>query len=253
MWPLVKRELEQMVTTTLRSSLISHAVFMIIAIGLMWLLGPKNIGYLDTNSINVLIFVFGMLMVGQFYTQFNLEEDASYGQLIFLQLLPIRTVDIIHAKYLSNLFVACAAFVWASLLISINLWMNDTLTMYGWLDGVVFIAFLLLLIASSLSWYFFIGNKRGFVVMYILSISWMVVMFIALGPVKDGITISFELFSSLLLCVAITIYLFSWAFSIKRIQKKGIPFQCESVEIDQQSERIEALKRRYKKRKERET
>jgi len=253
MLALVKRDLEQMVTTTLRSSLMSHAIFMIIAIGLMWLLGPKNIGYLDTNSINLLIFVFGMLMAGQFYTQFNLEEDVSYGQLTFLQLLPIRTVDIIHAKYLSNLLVACGAFVWASLLVSINLWMNGTLTMYGWIDGVVFLAFLLLLIASSLSWYFFIGNKRGFVVMYILSISWMVVMFIVLGPVKDGITISFGLFSSFLLCLAIAIYLFSWVLSVKRIQKKGILFERESVEIDQQSERIQALKNRYKKRKERDT
>lgn len=252
MWPLIKRDLDQMVTTTLRSSAISHVIFIIIAVVLMWLLGTNKTGLFETRSINLFILLIGMMMAGQIYSQFNLEEDASDRQLTFLQLLPIRTRHIVHSKFLANVIVAYAAFVWASLLISINLWINSTWSIDGWLPAVAFVAMLLVLMSSSLLWYFFIGNKRGFIIMYVFVIGWIATLFIVLGPVKDSVPISFGVLCILLLCCAIMIYLISWLLSVYRVQKKGIPTEVESLLMDKQYEYIEDLKRRYQARKERE-
>lgn len=249
MWPLIKRDLDQMVTTTLRSSGITHAIFVIIAILLMWVLGPRQFHLLDKRTINGFILLIGMIVAGLLYTQFSLEQDASNRQLTFLQLLPIRKVDIVHAKYISHLLVVTAAFVWASLLISFNLWINSTWTIDGWLIAVAFISMLLFLMACSLLLYFLSGNKHRFIWTYVMAIGWTTVLFIWIGPLASGIGISFGKLSSIIFILAVITYLISWGLSVINIQKKGTPIEVENLLLDKQNERIETLKQRYKERK----
>ncbi|QKY68823.1 hypothetical protein [Lentibacillus sp. CBA3610] len=76
---LIRRELEGMVTISIKRSLQTYIVFGLVLILLMWLLGPNIIGYLATDLISLFIFLIGMLAAGVSMLSV-MEDDAASRQ-----------------------------------------------------------------------------------------------------------------------------------------------------------------------------
>lgn len=247
MWPLIKRELDQMVTTTLRSSAKFYTVFTLISILVIWLLGPTMLGFLNTQSINLFILLFVMIVAGLLYTQFSLEEDASNRQMTLLQVLPISKRQMVHAKFISHLLVAVAAFIWTSILIAVNLFINSMWTIDGLLYATCLTSMLFMLIALNVLWFFMFGDHYGFIFSYVNFLVWTILLFIVVGPIVDSSAMSFGNVSIILLIGSFATFLLSWGFSIRIVRKKGIPKETKTYPaIDEQ---IEDLKKRYEARK----
>lgn len=249
MWALIKRNLDEMVMTTLRSSGITHIISGMVIILLMWILGTHVFGWLSTKDISFFLILIGMMVAAIFYTFSNIEEDASNRQNAFLQLLPVRKRYIIHAKFLSNLIVCIAAFIWISVLISANLLINDTWTLDAWLPTVVFVSTLLCLVSGGLLWNFTLGNKRGFWYFYAMFIVWTVLLYQLIGPIQKSIAASFSTLSVISLGGAAGVFLICWWISAAYVRRKGFPEEIGSIAIEKEQAKLEALKRRYDERK----
>ncbi|TRM12162.1 hypothetical protein FH966_10965 [Lentibacillus cibarius] len=61
MGPLIRRELDGMVTISIKNSFQTYLVLGLVLILLMWLLGPNVTGLFNTDMISLLLFITGFL------------------------------------------------------------------------------------------------------------------------------------------------------------------------------------------------
>ncbi|TFJ94409.1 ABC-2 transporter permease [Lentibacillus salicampi] len=245
MWPLIRRELDGMVTISLKKSFQTYTVFGLVLVLLMWLFGPSAIDYLEKDLISLLIFLIGMLSAGMNMLSV-MEDDAASKQLAFLQTLPVRESDIVHAKFLSTLLLGGFIFVWVSVLVSANLVINDVWTIESWMVVFLFLAVLVLLMAGNLLWYFCRGGLHNGWMNYLLLVAGALVL-LYLGFYRPS-GISQPFLYGMSLGFSVLAYLICWWAATTRVNKKGFPKEVDDPEREKMKEHAEELKRRYAER-----
>lgn len=75
----------------------------VVSILLMWIFGPKVIDVVSVDMENGFVSIMAVIissgtMIGK------LHNDGADQQMIYLQTLPVRNNQIVHAKFLSVLF-----------------------------------------------------------------------------------------------------------------------------------------------------
>lgn len=94
-------------------------IFGIVGIGfpiILWLLGPGFIGVFGAEDLHSFISIFGLLIVWQMVIN-GLQHDDSNRQMTFLQTLPVRGSQIVHAKFTGALLLCSCVVIWISLFI----------------------------------------------------------------------------------------------------------------------------------------
>ncbi|MFD2759626.1 ABC-2 transporter permease [Lentibacillus juripiscarius] len=244
MWMLIRRELDNMVTINLRRSFQAYIIFGLVFVLFMWLLGPRVIGYFEAEMFSLFVFMAGMLSAVASML-FTIEEDDAERQISFLQTLPIRKRDIVHAKFLSIFLVCGFMFIWVSVLNSANLLMNDVWTMESWMDVFIFLAVLIFLVAENLLWYFLRGLRSNWI-FYFSFIAWMTVL-VLLGfnrpsGISQSVICGVSLISSFLA------YPTCWWLSVRKVHHKGFPLEKDNPGRKNTEKHIEELKRRQSER-----
>ncbi|HLS10286.1 ABC-2 transporter permease [Lentibacillus sp.] len=245
MWPLVRRELDGMVTINLKRSFQTYVVFGLVLILLMWVLGPNVTDIFATELISLFLFLIGLLAAGMSLLS-TMEEDAANRQLEFLQTLPVRKTDIVHAKFLSSLLLCGFLFVWVSILVSANLLINDVWTVESIRIVFLYLAVLMLLATGNLLWYFLRGSLHGGWINYALLLNGSV--FLLYMGFYSPFGISKTFLFSISLAIAGFVYIGCWWLLAKRVKNKGFPKETDDPEREKIEKRAEELKRRYAER-----
>lgn len=240
---LIRRELDGMVTMNLRRSLQTYIIFGLLFVSFMWLLGPNVIGYLEMEAISLFVFMAGMLSAVVSMLSI-MEEDTTERQLSFLQTLPLRKRDIVHAKFLSILLVCGFMFIWVSVLVSANLLINDIWTMESWMVVFLFLSVLVFLMAENLLWYFLRGLRSNWI-FYFSFIAWMTVL-VFLGFNKPS-GISQSLISGISLISSFLSYFICWWIAVRKVHHKGFPLEKDKPGR-LTKKRLEELKERQSER-----
>ncbi|ALX48584.1 ABC-2 transporter permease [Lentibacillus amyloliquefaciens] len=245
MWRLIRRELDGMVTINLKRSFQTYFVFGLVLILLIWLLGPNAMSFLATGTISLFIFLIGMLSAGMHMLD-TMEEDAANRQLAFLQTLPVRKTDIVHAKFLSTLLLCGFIFVWVSVLFSANLLINDVWTVESTMIIFLFLAVLLLLVTGNLLWYYLRGSFYGGWINYALLLNGSV--FLLYVGFYSPFDIPKDFLFSISLAISSLVYLSCWWIMANWVKLKGFPKEVDDPHREKIEKHAEELKRRQAQR-----
>lgn len=238
---LLRRELEEMrVSADRKESVIILGIVSIIIILLEWLLGPALFDVYDTDGIAAFIVIIGMVHAGG-EVDFSIEEDHAHRQMSFLQTLPIRKNQIVHAKFL-NMFLLCGKiFLWIAILISFNQMINSNWELVDLTAALLAASSILLLMAEHLLRYFLWGyRKKGNWLNNISRVIWVVLFMIGF------IFMSWSWVLALFI-LSLIVYGICWRVSIKRIQKRGFPQEVEQLGFTKIEQSAEELKSRQSK------
>lgn len=224
---LIGREIENMGFSWREAS----RFYSLIGIGgvlVMWVLGPRVLGVVSTESSYVLIAIMGLVLAfGRLIV--GLERDEANRQLTFLQTLPVPKTNIIHAKFMSLLLLSALTIVWIAILFSLNMFVNGGKVEY-WMTDVLFVSMFIFVTAMSLLWYYFWGNHRLNTVFYVLVGLWGAIFVFVGFILRLFAGVSFIQVMGLALGVSVLIYLICWRVVVRRVYRKGIPREDTQAE-----------------------
>lgn len=194
----------------------------------MWVLGPRLLDVVSTESSYLLIAVMGLVLAFGRLT-IGIEHDETNQQLTFLQTLPIPKTNIVHAKFTGFLLLSAFTFVWISILFFLNDFVNGGKVEY-WMTGVLFTAMFVFVTAMTLLWYYIWGIRRLNIMFYVLLGIWAVI-FIVLGFLLRSTTdLSFVQMMGLDLAASVLIYFICWLLAVWRVYQRGIPKEVAKTE-----------------------
>lgn len=203
-------------------------------------MGPALFDVYDTDGIAAFIVILGMVHAGG-EVDFSIEEDNGHRQMSFLQTLPIRKRQIVHAKYLNMLLLCGKTFLWIVILISINQMINSNWELVDLTAALLAASSILLLMAEHLLRYFLWGyGKKGHWMNNISRMIWVVLPMFGLSFMAWSWV--FALF-----ILSLIVYGICWWVSIKRIQKWGFPQEVEQPGFTKIEQWAEELKSRQSK------
>ncbi|UJL46175.1 ABC-2 transporter permease [Virgibacillus sp. NKC19-16] len=216
---LISREFDEMFYW--KKMIYYHNLFGAGIILLTWILGPKVAGLTDVENMNMMICLIGLLFVyGRL--SYTMKQEAANRQITFLQTLPVRKNYIIHAKFLSNLGLCAASFIWMLLFVSLNQWINASWTFEAWMMASVFISMALFIAAIMQICHFIWGAGGKDWIFYIALAIWGVIA-ISSGFLLEDLGISFTQFWLLLIIVPMVIYFICWWVTIWWTNRSGFP------------------------------
>lgn len=216
---LIQRELEEMFYW--KKMIYYFNLFGAGIILLSWILGPKMIGFIDIENMNLMLCVIGLLFVyGRL--SYTMNQETANRQIIFLQTLPVRKNYIIHAKFLSTLGLCGAAFIWMSLFVSFNLWINTSWTFEAWMMALVFISMALFIAAIMQMCHFIWGAGGKDWIFYLALAIWGAIATLS-GFLLEDLGLSLTQFGLLLMIVPMAIYFICWWVSICWTNRNGFP------------------------------
>lgn len=217
---LIRRELQGEVVSNLGEKILSYVMFGIISIILMWLLGPRVTSFLDVDAMNEFVTIVALLITYAGISN-KLENDDNNRQMTFLQTLPVRKGHIVHAKFLNMLLVWGLTFVWISVVVSVNLFINGNWTLESWSHVWGFLSALLFIQTMVLFYYFWKGYRVVHVIFYLSAAVWGVI-FIPLGLTLESTGLSNSQLWGLSLLISFILYFVCWRISVQIVNTKGL-------------------------------
>ncbi|RYG73513.1 ABC-2 transporter permease [Lentibacillus lipolyticus] len=218
MWLLIRRELEGKDSSDF-GQLRGYLPLGIIVALSIYLFGPRVTGLLDVGKINSFLSILGVILVLGSLSERLEKDDANY-QMTFLQTLPVRKSQIVHAKFLNILFLCALMFVVLYIFISLNRWMNGVWMLAPWTELYAFMSFLLFLSAVTLFFYFKLGYQR---IQWVFLLSLLIWggAFMLIGSIMQYAR--FPVHPSLSLIISLILYFISWGMAVRKVNIKGIP------------------------------
>lgn len=221
---LIRRELDSMVYSWQEA----FRVYTLVGIGyilVMWILGPRIAGVIDAEQSSLLISIFGFTIAGGRMTV-SLERDKKKQQQTFLQTLPIYKTHIVHAKFLSILFLCAFTFVWISVFIIVNVFVNGGEMRY-WIMALLMASMFFFITGMTLLCYFLWGHRRIGLIFYSTLAVWTMAFMTMVFTMKSS-DISFSRLLGLALLVTAVIYFVCWWVAVCSVNKRGLPQETSS-------------------------
>lgn len=223
---LIRRELDAMVYSWQEAI----RVYTLVGIGyilVMWVLGPRVVGVIDAEQSSLLISILGFMIAGGRLT-FNLEQYKTNRQQTFLETLPVRKGEVVHAKFISLFLLGTFTFAWTSFFIFINVFLNDGEMGYwvmAWLMSSMFV----FITGVILLCYFLWGHRRIGLIFYSSLAVWTAALIAPVFMLKST-GLSFFQLMGLALLASIMIYFVCWWAAVRKVNRKGLPWEELSVD-----------------------
>ncbi len=150
----------------------------------------------------------------------KLKNDHANQQLTYLQTLPIRTSQIVHAKFLNVLLIYVSVFAGGYVFVSFNRWINGIWKIAPWQELYAFLSFLLFLAAITLYFYFKLGYQR---IQWVFLLSLLIWggAFMLIGSIMQYAW--FPVHPSLSVLLSLILYFISWGMAVRKVNTKGLP------------------------------
>lgn len=195
---------------------------------LLWFLGPRIV---DVTYRYAIVSVIGLAMVFHFVNH-GLTRDDIHRQMIFLQILPVRKSDIVHAKFISVLLLCGCVAVWIGLFTYADLFIHGdgTVDAFTYLNMAMVLPLIFYISAVILYSYFLWGYRRTIFIQVFALIVWAF-GFIGIGFLLDltGKEPSMSLFIAVFV-LSLVIYFICWWMSVRRVKNKGFPGEGSVVD-----------------------
>lgn len=158
--------------------------------------------------------------------------EGNNRQMRFLQTLPIRKSQIVHAKFISVLLLCGCTLVWIAFFILLNMVISGTPIKGSWILLGFFLIFSMIIYMASVTLlpYFLWGYKRVFLVSILFFVGLAGVL-VPVGFFMDRAGKEPSIFYFLnLMILSLVIYFICWWVSVQRINKKGFPDEGSSAD-----------------------
>ena|SRR5699024_2177410 len=196
---------------------ISTSIFILIA---TWLLGPRMFHLLEVESLSFFIAIMFFLNIQGLISQ-NLKQDSENAQQYFLQTLPVKKTNIIHAKFLSVFMLFCVGIVGSSVLMLIHLWMNK-----GTFEDIgiaLTVTSLFIFSLSIMVFRFIVSDTKHIEITFYGSLPIWIILFIVINLWLDSMSIAFKMTEVAIFSLLFSLILFFvlWFFAARIIHKRG--------------------------------
>jgi len=184
-----------------------------------WVLGPRILNILEIGSSNLYICMV-IFMITQQFAWRNLKQDSTTFQQKFLHILPIRKSEIVHAKFLSFLFLYLIALLSSLILISINIWLNQE----DWnnLGATSLIPSMFIFITSITLYKSIFSNHENINVIYYISLAIWSVIILSVFYITKPMSFTILDFTSMFLIFSLSVYFLSWFITVQFSRKSDI-------------------------------
>jgi len=212
---LLYREFRIMPVTA--KGIIAYMIFCLAVVASGVIAGPKGLGLFNSESISLYLSIINFTFLNGLVTN-NLEQDSKYRQQIYLQTLPVRKQQIVHAKFSSILLLGIAFFATNALMISAYILITDGM----WTDIMksLVMAALYMFVFGIMLFAFFSGFRRLNVIFY-TALAFFVGPALLAGFFLAGSGTSLHLILTSGFFFVICIYLLCWLTAAVKMRKSG--------------------------------